>query len=1675
MFIIRKTAFKLLCILSIFIVMGCDIPPSLVSSDQDVFDNIQITPINRLQGTDQLMTHIGFEQLFIATSEINGVLKDVTDEVQWDTQEEAIATATLGRALGRSVGKTKVYASSGFMQSDALFLTVNDAQLVKLQIFPNPKWRPLGALQNKLSHGVQQEFIATAFFDDNTTLDVSAFSHWATNNEDVIAINRGNVTAVGIGDSFIHASLNGIDSNALEIIVTNSTLTELHISPASLRVAKGSTVKYQAQAIFSDHSTQNVTNQVNWFSQITGLVEFTENQAQALKVGETIITASMLGIQSTEKAKLNITDSSMVSLQITPAINTLSVGSQFFYTALARYLDGSTQDVTQNVQWRSSEPQVAEVIAGYSHTLDIGSTQVSAHYQTITSNTAQLEVNSSYLTTLQISPPLFDLALNTSEDIHVYATYSDESTRDVTQWVTWNINSSETAAILDKKVLGLKAGDTQFTAHFNQSTSNTAKVNVKETALTSLQITPAIHTMTVGDEVDYKVTATFEDESNQDVTHLVLWKIKDHNIAGVEQGKTVGHGIGNTPVEAHLAEQEASATLYIADKYIDSIQITPANESIAKGTFVHFTAIAHYNDDSLADMTNKVSWASNDASIATVEQGDVTGVTQGSVSISANYQDITSNLATLQVTDSILDSILITPARAVIPVGMTQEYRAEGTYSDGHVQDLTHVVDWQSHETNIATISQHTLTIHERSDGQDHEGESALAFANMQGETHIHASISGIESNDAQLTVTQAVLETLQVTPGSASIAKGTDQDYQVTGVYSDGTNKDVTHLANWTNSMPIYASINEGHAQGIGLGQTKITASIGEIKSNTVTLDVTSATVKSLQITPASSNIPNGTDLYYHAIASYSDNTTQDVTELVSWKSSDTDTATILGGDAHGISVGNVTVQAFMGQTQSNIAHLSVSAASLSLLQLTPADLSVAKGTEFIYKVTGTYSDQTQKNLTEAVNWHVSKPYALTISNGFAQTLEKADIAVYATHQNKTSNTVALTVTDATVRAIQISPSNHQMAKGSDLTYLAQAIYSDGRVQDVTSFASWQSSNPQGVTIFKGVAHGERENITTDITAIFNEITSNTASLSITEAVLNKIQISPSQSNIALGIEQDFTAIGTYSDNSTHDLTKQVAWNNSDNKVATLLEGHLISVTQGETEITAYYQEKTSNKASVTVTQKQVQKLQLSSTKNTIIKGASHPIDVKATYTDGSTRFITHEVTWDIESGEKVSIEGEILTGMKEGSTVIRAYWLDDKIYSNAINITVSAPLLQEIYISDIVNVKIGTTKQIYATGEYSDESQADITHLVSWISTDSKLATVVNGLVKGISVGNIQIYAVLNELNAVTAVKVEHGDLTSITLTPGPNVKIPIGTDLQFVATATFTGGETEILSENDGLFWSTNSPNLSISNSGLATADIKTTQSISVFASKGLIQGSATIEITPAIAKFVEVKLFDSNTSPILTLGSRRQLFAFATMTDNSVIDVTNAAYWYESSNSAFTTANRGSVGAIGIGASNITASYQGIDSNPFQMEIIPASDVDCATPEVTIDGLTFICTSKVKSDLTITGDGYTAVNGEIISRGNLATAKADCASKGARLPTMTEIVIFRIKAGKKITSNYGNVYANLGWPVNVRYWTSKRYNNDIQYVFDMNTGSQYINTIYQNLFLWTCVKP
>jgi len=141
---------------------------------------------------------------------------------------------------------------------------------------------------------------------------------------------------------------------------------------------------------------------------------------------------------------------------------------------------------------------------------------------------------------------------------------------------------------------------------------------------------------------------------------------------------------------------------------------------------------------------------------------------------------------------------------------------------------------------------------------------------------------------------------------------------------------------------------------------------------------------------------------------------------------------------------------------------------------------------------------------------------------------------------------------------------------------------------------------------------------------------------------------------------------------------------------------------------------------------------------------------------------------------------------------------------------------------------VKPQGTQQYTATATFGNNSQGDVTDQVTWISSQSAIATIdaSSGLATGVALGTSTITAKSsNNVTATTTLTVSNKTVTSLTINPQNSTLSLSGvlggsTTVQFTATANFSDGTFATVTNQAG--WSSSVPGVaSISSTGFASA--------------------------------------------------------------------------------------------------------------------------------------------------------------------------------------------------------------------------------------------------------------
>ena len=602
-----------------------------------------------------------------------------------------------------------------------------------------------------------------------------------------------------------------------------------------------------------------------------------------------------------------------------------------------------------------------------------GSTVVALLCATVVMSSCSFSPSSNHptLVSIVVSAPSLSMAKGASEQFTATGTYSDKSTINLTNSVTWSSQNTGVATVAAGGSVTAAGTGTSTIQAISGTVAGSATLTVTSSTLVSIAVTASNLAIAKGTTAQFTATGTFSDNSTQNLTNSVTWSSQTMNVAMITAGGlAMGLAPGTTKIQATSGSVSGSATLTVTAATLVSIAVTAPNLSIAKGTSEQFTATGTFSDNSTQNLTSSVTWSSQNIGMVTITAGGLaTAVAAGTSKIQA-VSGAVSGSATLTVTAATLVSIAVTAPSLSIAKGTSEQFTATGTYSDNSTQNITGSVTWSSQSTGVATIT-----------------AGGMVTAVGTGTSSIKA-VSGAISGSAALTVTAATLVSIALTAPSLSIAKGTSEQFTATGTYSDNSTQNITSSVTWSSQTTGVATITAGGlATAVATGTSSIKAVSGAVSGST-TLTVTAPTLVTIAVTPTNPTIGTTGTEQFTATGTYSDNSTQNLTTTATWSSSETNFATIsnaagTNGLATAVANGTTTIQAMLGSVQGSTT-LTVSAVSLQVIVVSPQNPSIAdNGASQPFTATGHYSDGTTQNLTATATWTSSNSGVASVSTG--------------------------------------------------------------------------------------------------------------------------------------------------------------------------------------------------------------------------------------------------------------------------------------------------------------------------------------------------------------------------------------------------------------------------------------------------------------------------------------------------------------------------------------------------------------------------------------------------------------------------------------------------------------------------------------------------------------------
>ena len=666
------------------------------------------------------------------------------------------------------------------------------------------------------------------------------------------------------------------------------------------------------------------------------------------------------------------------------------------------------------------------------------------------------------------------------------------------------------------------------------------------------------------------------------------------------------------------------------------------------------------------------------------------------------------------------------------------------------------------------------------------------------------------------------------------------------------------------------------------------------------------------ITLTPAQVKVPCGMSEQLQALGTYSDGSSQDITQKAEWKCSPGKIAGAEGGEVRGLAVGEAEVTAALNGVTSGKAKITVTDAKPIGYIISASGVNVSgklqlnAGETQQLRVRALLSDGSGADVTGSVIWGSDNIKAASVSEQGVITAKQPGTANITIKDaaGKIIGELRVTVAAAEVTAVSISKTKLTVAAGYTEIISAAASYSDGSTVDVSGSAAWRSSDPSIADAEVKKASG-RTRVTviarkpgqTVISASFAGKTASCA-VKVTDAELVSMVIEPASLTIAHGLTANLTVKGGFSDGTGRDITDDCRFFTSNENIAiaesagrNTTAGLVHGVGKGTAVITA---KKGGSKAEarVTVSDAAVTSLSLSSESDSVIAGYTLEMTAAAAYSDGSRSSVNNAAEWTSGSPKTAAVDDKgIVRGLTPGTAVISVKF-GGKTASKEITVSKAAVTSFDIDAGS-GSVIAGYTLNLTATAAYSDGSSGTVTDSVKWKSGDTGKATVdSHGTVTGRAPGKATITAEFEGKTYTAEITVSSAVVTKLTITPA-EASVITGHTVALTAKADFSDGQKDVdVTDNDNIAWSSAVPEQVIvdSQNGQVTGAAPTDNPVTVTAVIDDVEAAAAITVPSASALTLladSVQVNDGDTLE-LTLGAVITMQAGAVFSDGQTED-------------------------------------------------------------------------------------------------------------------------------------------------------------------------------------------
>ncbi|MGG1442452.1 Ig-like domain-containing protein [Brevibacillus laterosporus] len=841
---------------------------------------------------------------------------------------------------------TMLLFSNGVIGSSETVVAADSTEISQLVLSEN---------EVSMETGDSNSLTATAIYVDGKSENVTIKTTWSSSNSDIASVYAGTIRGIKEGKATIVATyLNKTVPVQVDVSKKIRTLTK-NKQTVTIRTGEVHSEQVNVSAVYEDGSTEDVTTKAMWTVEDQSVATVFDGKIVGQSSGSTTVTAkfgkhSVSIPVNVEIIKRLEPSKSNVSLLLRSGKNTETIELQ------AIFPDGSKEEVSSKAVWSSDNESVADVINGTIKAYGVGEATISAKYGTKTA-TIKVDVDSAMVIELD-QQDVFMLLKDSPKKLKLTASFINGEEEDITDRAEWTTSNKAVATVNKGTIVAHSSGEAIITAKYGD---NEVKAAVDVEVPRRLEVDQDYVSLSTkdSDETSVELIAYYANDTHQSVTEKATWTSSNENVATVYKGKIKALKSGEATITAKYADKTVTVGVDVDYSQQIVVDVKSLNLQVGGSQQLVLKAIYEGREEIITD---KAEWSSSAEAIAEVRRGNVTGLKDGSATISAKYGNRTT---TIPVSVGVVKKITIKKADAAIDKLVMQKDNSvqltlNAEYMDGSTKDVTDLANWSPESSTIAQVDANGMVKAKGSGKVDISASFGNKTVKIPVEVDITASLTSNTKN-----VFMSVGEKVQIklNPDAA------DSNY-------------ITDQAEWSSSSSKVAEVTKGEIRAYSNGKTTITARYGgKSVSILVEVDVLQGLVANTRLVRLKT-LGDVKDIQTKVtlMATLTGGRTVDMTDQAEWKVSSYKVAEANKGTIKAIGYGKTTVTARYGG-KSVTVYVEVD--QLKYLKTNHVQLNMKVGETKQVNATATYLDGIDRDVTKPALWTTPKVTIADVKDG--------------------------------------------------------------------------------------------------------------------------------------------------------------------------------------------------------------------------------------------------------------------------------------------------------------------------------------------------------------------------------------------------------------------------------------------------------------------------------------------------------------------------------------------------------------------------------------------------------------------------------------------------------------------------------------------------------------------